>query len=170
MANIREMNIGDRVPVIDILNHYIEHGYAAYPEKKLTYAIFEELFLKNEFYPRIVVELQEGNVVGFAMLRPYSPIPTFKKTAEISYFIKPDLLGQGLGTSMLKFLLEKAKGKGIINILANISSFNKGSIEFHRTHGFEECGMFKEIGFKNGVNFDVVWMQLKLPGGNYENN
>ena len=136
--------------------------FQAFPEEKIPYAFFDEVFLKNDSYPRIVGESQEGNVVGFAMLRPHNSIPAFRRTSEITYFIKPDMTGRGLGTFMLKNLLEEARLRGIQNILAAISSINKDSIRFHSRHGFEECGRFIGIGIKKGINFDVVWMQLIL--------
>ena len=162
MAILREMIIEDRIPVIDIFNYYIEHSFAAYLENKLPYALFEELFFKPEGYPRIVVEEPPGTVVGFGRLRPYSPIPTFKRTAEITYFLQPNRTGQGLGTLMLKSLLSQAKSIGISSILANISSLNEGSVRFHSRNGFKKCGQFNQIGIKKGTYFDVVYMQLEL--------
>ena len=162
MTTIREMKEEDRISIIDIFNYYVEHSFAAYPEEKLPYAFFDNVFLKPEGYPRIVIVNQNENVVGFAMLRPYSPIPAFKSTSEITYFIHPDMTGQGLGSLMLKYLLCEAKFKGIRNILAGISSLNEGSIRFHIKNGFKECGRFHVIGLKKGISFDVVWMQLEL--------
>ena len=162
MTTIREMKEEDRISIIDIFNYYVEHSFAAYPEEKLPYAFFDNVFLNAEGYPRIVIENQNENIIGFAMLRPYSPIPAFKNTAEISYFIHPDMTGHGLGSLMLNYLLDEAKLKGILNILAGISSLNEGSIRFHIKNGFKECGRFLAIGLKKGISFDVVWMQLEL--------
>ncbi|GBF34407.1 GCN5-related N-acetyltransferase [Desulfocucumis palustris] len=162
MATLRRMNNEDRISVIDIFNHYVEQSFAAFPEEKIPYAYFDEIFLRSDGYPRIVAENQDGSVVGFALLRPYNPIPAFRGTCEITYFIKPDMTGRGLGTLMLGFLLEEAKSTGIRNILAEISSINKDSIRFHHRRGFKECGRFPGIGRKKGIYFDVIWMQLTL--------
>lgn len=161
MTTIREMKEEDRISVIDIFNYYVEHSFAAYPEVKIPYEFFDDIFLKSGGYPRIVIEHPDG-VAGFAMLRPHSPIPAFKGTAEISYFIKPGMTGQGLGTQMLSYLLNEAGLRRIRNILAGISSLNEVSLFFHRKHGFKECGRFSGIGLKKGHYFDVVWMQLTL--------
>lgn len=161
MINIRQMKCEDRVSVIDIFNYYVEHSFAAYPEQKIPYELFDEAFLKPQGYPRIVIE-DENGVAGFAMLRPHSPMPAFRGTSEITYFIKHQLTGQGLGSLMLKVLLEEARSRGMQQILAGISSLNEGSLNFHSKHGFKECGRFRGIGLKNGICFDVVWMQLSL--------
>lgn len=112
----------------------------------------------HSFY---VAEL-EGKVVGFAFLKPYLPISTFKTTATVTYFIDQDLRRSGLGTHILMTLESDAKKKGIHTLLAHISSRNEKSIRFHKKNGFSECGRFPEIGIKFGELFDVVWMVKKL--------
>ena len=96
------------------------------------------------------------------MLRTYNPMPAFARTAEVTYFIHPDYTGKGLGKMLLDFLEKGAGEKNITNFMANISSLNPGSIRFHQKNGFVECGRFKNIGMKNGQEFDTVWMQKKL--------
>lgn len=96
------------------------------------------------------------------MLRTHNPMPTFSRTAEVTYFIHPDYTGKGLGKKLLGFLEKGAVEKGITNILANISSLNPRSIDFHKKNGFVECGRFKNVGRKKGQLFDTVWMQKVL--------
>lgn len=67
-----------------------------------------------------------------------------------------------LVTQILKQFIIEGKELGISNLLANISSLNEGSINFHKKHGFRECGRFKNIGRKFEKDFDVIWMQLYL--------
>jgi phosphinothricin acetyltransferase len=50
----------------------------------------------------------------------------------------------------------------ITSLLANISSRNRQSLEFHLRNGFRECGRFLKVGHKFGEAFDVVWMQKQL--------
>jgi phosphinothricin acetyltransferase len=96
------------------------------------------------------------------MLRAYSPFPVFSRTAEITYFLRPGFTGQGIGKTMLGYLVEKAKEQGITSILASISSLNEESIHFHRKNGFAECGRFRTIGRKREKDFDVIYMQKML--------
>jgi phosphinothricin acetyltransferase len=89
-------------------------------------------------------------------------MPTLVGTAEITYFIRPDCTGKGIGSIMLEYLLGGAREKGLHCILASISSLNEGSIRFHLRNGFSECGRFREVGKKRGKLFDIVWMQKLL--------
>lgn len=152
----------DREAVIDTFNYYIENSFAAYLEDKVPYEFFS-LFLQTiSGYPNAVVKDENKTFLGFCMLHPHSPMPTFSGTAEISYFIRPEHTGKGIGSMMLEYLLSGAREKGLHCILASISSFNEGSIRFHSQHGFSECGRFREAGKKNGKFFDMVWMQKLL--------
>ncbi len=147
--------------VIDIFNHYIENGFAAYPERTLPYDAFTMVQHLTAGYPFYVVEVA-GKVVGFGFLHSFNSMDTFKRSAEVVYFIMPEHTGKGIGTELLKRLVADAKTDGIDTLLASISSYNEGSIRFHARHGFTECGRFRRVGMKRGRDFDVVWMQRFL--------
>jgi len=55
-----------------------------------------------------------------------------------------------------------ARAAGVETLLANISSLNEVSLNFHLKHGFKECGRFQRIGKKFDRDFDVIWMQKFL--------
>ena len=153
----------DREAVIDIFNYYIENGFSAYPEHKVPYNFFDLFLSATQNYPAITIKSDaSGEVIGFAFLRPYNPMPVFKKTAEISYFIKNKYTGKGIGKSILEYLIKEADKSSIDSLLASISSFNKESINFHLKNGFVECGRFLKVGTKFDRDFDVVWMQKIL--------
>jgi phosphinothricin acetyltransferase len=149
----------DGEAVIDIFNYYIRNSFAAYPEDPVPYEFFSRFLEISEHYPSVIVKDSGGTVAGFGMLRPHNPMPAFRHTAEITYFILPDLTGKGLGSQMLAYLEREGRKRGISTILAGISSLNEGSIRFHTRHGFSECGRFEKVGVKKGVVFDTVWMQ-----------
>jgi L-amino acid N-acyltransferase YncA len=152
----------DRESVMDIFNYYVENSFAAYPENKLPYHAFDMFLQMSNGFPSGAIKDQNGEIVGFGMLRSHNPIPTFSQTAEATYFIHPEYSGKGLGKMLLSVLEKGAVERGITNILACISSLNPGSIRFHQKNGFTECGRFRQIGKKRGREFDTVWMQKTL--------
>ena len=160
--DLAPITAADREPVMDIFNHYIENGFAAYPEQRLPYEFFDTLLSMCQGYPSAVARDEAGCIVGFGMLRPYSPIPTFAQTAEIAYFLMPEATGKGIGKSILEHLVLEGKEKGLTSILASISSLNEGSVRFHLGNGFSEFGRFKGVGRKKGRTFDVVYCQRML--------
>lgn len=152
----------DGKAIINIFNHYVENSFAAYPEDRLPYEFFSSLMNMSEGYPFLVSRDGERNVLGFAMLRPHSPMSVFSRTAEITCFIAPEHTEKGIGKAMHERLLHEAEEKGITSILASISSLNSASLAFHKKRGFQECGRMLKIGRKWGQDFDVVWMQKMI--------
>jgi L-amino acid N-acyltransferase YncA len=152
----------DGKQIIDIFNHYVENSFAAYPEAKVPYEFFGLFMNMSQGYPFLVAKDENGKLLGFGLLRPHNPMPSFSKTAEITYFLAPEHTGKGIGRAILDRLLEDGTEKGITSILANISSLNPGSLAFHRKNGFVECGRFVGVGQKKGQEFDVVWMQRRI--------
>jgi len=155
---------GDRKAVIDLFNHYVEDSFAAYPKERVPYGLFDQFLKLTEGYPAFTARDEEGHdcFVGFAFLRPYHPVPSFLRAAEITYFIEPRYTGKGVGSALLERLAAEARGRGIDTILANVCSLNEASLRFHERHGFVECGRFRRVARKKGRDLDAVWMQRVL--------
>ncbi len=155
---------GDREAVIDLFNYYIENSFAAYPEKKVPYGLFDQFLALTAGYPSFTVrdEGQGDRIMGFSFLRPYHPFREFQRAAEITYFIEPGYTGKGIGSRILERIVDEARRKGIDTILANVCSLNESSLRFHERHGFAECGRFRRVAKKKGRDLDAVWMQKTL--------
>jgi L-amino acid N-acyltransferase YncA len=158
---LETMTESHRQAVIDIFNHYIQNSFAAYPDQPVEYHFFDRFTEMSAGYPTAVVKT-EAKVVGFGFLRPFHPASTFRRTAEVTYFIMPEHTRRGLGTAMLDYFTEQAKKLGIDSILASVSSRNQVSLNFHVQKGFQECGRLPQVGRKFGQDVDVVWMQKRL--------
>ena len=157
---VRNVETDDGPAVVEIFDYFVESSFAAYPEGKVGPDFFDKLRMLSSGYPFVVVETNEREVVGFAMLRPFYMIDSFKRSAELTYFLLPEHTGKKLGSRILRSFIEQARKMGIDTLLASISSLNEQSIRFHEKHGFAECGRFRRVGRKHGRDFDVVWMQL----------
>lgn len=151
-----------RKPVIDLFNHYVLEGFAAYPENPLPYEAFDLFRKMTAGYPAYAAETEDGTVVGFGFLHAHNPMSTFGHVAELSYFISPESCRKGIGSKLLDRLLADARSRGITNVLASISAANDASLAFHARHGFTECGRFKGVLKKKGAEMDVVWMQKRM--------
>lgn len=153
------MTGADRDAVIDIFNHYITTSFAAYPDKPVPLSFFSTLC---EGAHAFLIMENDGEVLGFGMLKSFIPFATFARTATVTTFVAPSHRHQGYGTVMIEAMIREAKGKGIVMLLANISSKNTESLAFHKKHGFFECGRMYEVGVKFNELFDIVWMQKDL--------
>lgn len=151
----------DGAQIIRIFNHYVENSFAAFREKKVDDDFIGHLLSDSKDYPAYVV-CDGDEILGFGMLRPFHPLPAFRRTADVMYFLKPGHTGQGLGGLLLERLIADAQNMNIDSILACIVSKNEGSVRFHQRHGFLECGRIHNAGRKFGVDFDLIWMQKHL--------
>ncbi len=161
-VRLRALRPEDAPAVLRIFNHYVEHSFAAYPGKPVTEDAIHRLMMPSGGYPSVAAETDRGEVVGFGLLRAYSPHDTFADTALLTTFIAPEWTHQGLGGEMLRRLEAEAMTTGIRKLLAHVSSENPASLAFHRKHGFTPCGTFHGIGRKHGITFDVVWFEKEL--------
>jgi len=153
---------GHRQAVIDIYNHYVDHGFASFREARLPYEAFDRFLALAHGYPAYACLRDGGEVDGFGFLHAWHPSECFRRTVEATYFLRAEATHLGVGTLLLTRLLEDAAARKIERVLASVSSRNLESLAFHGKHGFEECGRFPEIGHKHGVDFDVVWMVKRL--------
>lgn len=156
-----KMDVEHANDVMAILNYYVENSFAAYADQELPVTFFDKLLEMTEGYPAYVIKAGD-NIVGFCFLRAYNSFPTFKNTAEVSYFIDEKHSGKGLGKMALDKLTDAARQQGITTILASVSSKNAYSLKFHKKNSFNECGRFKQIGRKFGETFDVVWFSKQV--------
>jgi L-amino acid N-acyltransferase YncA len=152
----------DRAAVVAIFNHFVENSFAAYPEAPAGDEFFDRVRALSNGYPALTVKTAAGEVVGFGFLRAFLSAATFRRTAEVGYFLLPEHTGQGVGGRMLSRFIEEARQLGIDNLLASVSSLNEQSLRFHEKAGFERCGTFRAVGRKFGRDFDVVWFQKRL--------
>lgn len=115
--------------------------------------------------PFVVAE-RDGRVLGYAYAGPFRPRPGYRFTAEDSVYVAPDAQGQGVGRAVLGAVVEACEAFGLRQLVAVIGdSGNHGSINLHRSLGFEHSGVGKSFGFKHGRWVDIVWMQKDLNGG-----
>jgi len=151
-----------RSSVVSLFNHYVLEGFAAYAEEPVPPSFFDRLRSPTEGHVALVALDETGDVAGFGLLRPYHWAGTLRRTARVSYFLRPDQTRKGLGAQLLARLTEVARGLGIDNLVADVSSLNEASLAFHRKQGFTERGRLMTVGRKRGHDFDVVLFQKAI--------
>lgn len=155
---IRTIENKDYGYIADIYNYYVQNSNAAFIEKIIDLKFVETLHekaLKKSFFV-----LDKGEmIIGFALLKNFLPIENFNRTATVSYFISPEYTRQGLGSLLINKLINYAKNSNIDNLIAEIASDNVQSINFHKMHGFQQCGLLSNVGFRNKKDFSIIYMQ-----------
>ncbi|MDD4843045.1 MAG: GNAT family N-acetyltransferase [Anaerotignum sp.] len=158
-----KLGIQHQKSVMEIFNYYITTGTAAFPAKPLPEQFFPMLMKRSEgLCAYAVVDTEANQTVGFCSLNPYSAFPTFRETATVTYFIANDYTAKGIGAKCLALLEKEGKALGLHNLIAEISSENESSIQFHKKNGFVQAGELKHIGEKFLRTFGVVIMQKSI--------
>ena len=115
--------------------------------------------------PYLVAE-QDGVVLGYAYAGPFRLRAAYRYTVEDSVYVSPDAVGKGVGKALLSRLITECEALGLRQMCAVIGdSGNAASIGLHGALGFEQKGVFPDMGHKFGRWVDLVWMQRPLNGG-----
>lgn len=87
-----------------------------------------------------------GELLGWAALSPVSSRNVYRGVAEVSVYVAAEARGRGVGTSLLKALIEESEAAGIWTLQAGIFPENAPSISLHKSCGFREVGVRQKIG------------------------
>lgn len=115
-------------------------------------------------YPILVAEdTADQTVLGYASLSAWSEgFPVYHTTTESSLYLAPAAQGRGLGTALMRALLDTARQLEFHVVLSRIWAKNAASIAMCRKCGYEEVGTQREIGQRNGHWDDCVLLQVVL--------
>lgn len=136
-------------------------------EEGIDIGTFEELVPTWEewdtghlVWPRLVAR-EEGEVIGWAALAPYSNRSCYRGVAENSIYIARRARGRGVGHALLERLCIEADAAQIWTIQAGILAANEASIELHAKCGFRLVGVREKLARKRGEWSDVVLMERR---------
>jgi L-amino acid N-acyltransferase YncA len=111
-------------------------------------------------WPRLVAR-EDGEVVGWAALAPYSDRSCYRGVAENSIYIARRARGRGLGRALLERLCTEADAAHIWTMQAGILAANTASIALHEKCGFRLVGVRERLARKRGEWSDVVLMERR---------
>jgi phosphinothricin acetyltransferase len=116
---------------------------------------------QRDGYPVFVAE-SGGKVVGFSSFGPFRTWDAYKYTVENSIYVAADQRGKGIGKLLLSPLIAAAGDRDMHAIIASIDAANDASLRLHRSFGFEEVALFRQVGFKFGRWLDLKFLELLL--------
>jgi phosphinothricin acetyltransferase len=110
---------------------------------------------------RFVAE-EDGDVVGWVAVVPYSRRAVYRGVGEESVYVAARARGRGIGRALLEAVIESARAGGLWTLQAGVFPDNVASLELHRRLGFREVGVRERIGQLDGVWRDVVLLELRF--------
>lgn len=116
---------------------------------------------QDQRLPILVADV-DGTVAGFASYGPFRPWPAYLHSVENSLYVAANLRAQGIGSTLLPALIQRATERGLHTMIAGIDAMNAASLRLHAKFGFEPVALFREVGWKFERWLDLTFVQRML--------
>ncbi len=161
---IRKIEKTDLDAVNQIYNQAVRSKYqtAETEETSLVYRLhwYEEHLSGN--YPVFVME-ELDEVVGWISLGEYRKgRRALRHTAEVSFYIRKDRQGKGIGTQLLKFAIDRAPDSNIKTLIAILLEPNTASIRLLKRFNFEKWGDMPNVAEFDGIEYNHQFYGLRI--------
>ncbi len=103
-----------------------------------------------------------GEVLGYAYAAGHRERAAYGWSVDTSVYIRQGRQRQGVGRALYTALLALLPLQGFVNAYAGVTLPNPASVGLHESMGFEPVGVYRDVGFKLGAWYDVVWYQRPL--------
>ena len=115
-------------------------------------------------YPVLVCE-SENDILGWVCLSPYRYGRSgFRRAVEVSYYVHNGHKQKGIGSLLLKAIIEKAGELNYKVLIAMLFDTNTGSIKLLEKYGFERWGCLYDVIEIDDVIFNHLCYGLKVSG------
>ncbi|MFD1746373.1 GNAT family N-acetyltransferase [Rhizobium helianthi] len=164
---LRDAIVADLPAITAIYRESVLNGTASYeltpPDEAEMMGRFTALREKD--YPYIVVEGDDGALLGYAYASAFRTRPAYRWLVEDSIYLAPESRGKGLGKALLQALIDRCTALGFRQMTAVIGGASPASARLHQSLGFEHVGLMKGTGFKHDRWLDTIIMQRELGEG-----
>lgn len=157
MMNLRAMTTADYPEVGRIYQQGIKTQNATFRTEVPSFDYWDA---HHHIHSRIVAE-EDGKVLGWVAISPFSSIPAYQGVAEVSLYIDEDARGKGIGTALMHAVIEASEAAGIWTLHSQIFPENTASLKLHQRFGFREVGRRERIGQLAGVWRDTILLERR---------
>ena len=104
------------------------------------------------------MQKENASIVAWGSFSDLYARPAYHISSEISIYIHNDYHGQGLGSLLVRWMLQQASSLGIRNVAALIFAHNQPSLGLFGKLGFEQWGLMPKVCDMDGFIADVVML------------
>lgn len=151
----------DAAAIARIYNEGIEDRVATFETRLRTPEDILRWF--DGIHPIVVVEAEDGQVIGFASTSTYRPRECYAGIAEFSVYVAREARGRGAGKLAMTALIEAAERAGFWKLVSRVFPENMASRALLKSLGFREVGVYEKHGKLDGVWRDVVIVERLIP-------
>jgi phosphinothricin acetyltransferase len=163
MMKIREATGEDLPQLLSIYNDIILHTTAVYDYTPHTIEMRQQWFdIKKQQGQPVFVAEEENKIAGFSSFGPFRAWAAYKYAVENSVYVAAERRGHGIGKLLIPPLIDAARTLGMHTMIAGIDATNEASLKLHRSFGFIEVALFREVGWKFDRWLDLKFLQRML--------
>ena len=108
-----------------------------------------------------LIAFANDKIVGWAALSPVSARSVYAGVAEVSIYVDNNQRGLGIGSLLMKKLIEESERNGIWTLQSGIFPENIASIKLHQKHDFRISGIKERIGKMNNTWRDIAMLERR---------
>lgn len=160
---IRPVTLEDAGAIVDIYNYFITETTVSFEMRPLS---VEEMAGRirdiSADFPYFVYE-EDDRVLGYCYAHQWKERAAYSKTLETTVYLHKDATHRGIGSLMVRHLVDLCRAQGYHALIACITEGNEASVRMHEKIGFRKVAEYSQVGRKFGKWLGVVDMELILP-------
>src|SRR5258708_39706651 len=123
--------------------------------------------LANAQLPWLVMK-DDHRLLGYAYAANHRDREAYQWSVESSAYVDESARRSSVGRNLYNALFDILERQGYQNVYAGTTLPNDASIGFHKSFGFREIGVYRQVGYKLGKWHDVAWWYLRI--GSHDTN
>ncbi|HEV2748706.1 MAG TPA: arsinothricin resistance N-acetyltransferase ArsN1 family B [Allosphingosinicella sp.] len=101
-------------------------------------------------YPWLAAADDSGTILGYAYAGAFRARPAYRFAVETTVYVADRAQRKGIGRLLYRALLGTLQAQGFTQAIAAITLPNEASVALHQALGFEEAGVYRQVGYKLG--------------------
>ena len=160
--NIRLITPKDAQSALNVYAPYVKHTGISFEYEVPTVEDFKKKIEKITAQDPWLVCEHNGEIAGYVYGSTHRDRTGYQWSPEVTVYLDERYHRKGIARVLYSALFNMLRMQGYYNVFAGVLATNVKSVEFHRAMGFEDIGLFKNIGYKLGEWHTNLWMQLNL--------
>ncbi|NUU58539.1 GNAT family N-acetyltransferase [Paenibacillus taichungensis] len=160
--SFEEITEQDLTEVREIYNYYVSNTTISFHTEELTLEEIKASVINRDPRFKSFVIKEENEIKGYVLITQYKSKQAYDFSGEVTIYLKPDIVGKGIGGTALRFIENVAREQGFYTLIATVCMENTLSKSLFEKHGYEQCAMFKGVGYKFDRRLDIGSFQKVL--------
>ena len=154
---IRPMTAHDSTRVIEIYKMGIETRNATFETEVPAWSVWDNKHLQHSRF----VFIENEKTLGWAALSAVSARPAYKGVAEISIYMDEGYRGKGIGSQLMKKVIQSSEKEGIWTLNSSVFPENLATLKLHEKFGFRIIGNKEKVAKLDGKWRNTVLLEKR---------